>query len=72
MCAKWTQTDRFLPHEDFHRWLATTMNRHTSHMTHFSVATGLRWSIATVAMCHTSDGQPERQRPLKAVATDES
>jgi hypothetical protein len=50
----------------------TTMIRHCSHATHFTVAMGLIWPVTTVIMRHTSDGQLWRRRPMKSVATGES
>jgi hypothetical protein len=50
-------------------WLETTTitNRHSSHADPFTVAPGQSWSINTVTMHHSSDGQPRRQRPIKLV-----
>jgi hypothetical protein len=44
----------------------------TATQPHFIVATGLIWLVATVIMCHSSDGRLQRQRPVNPVATGES
>jgi hypothetical protein len=51
--------------------IVTTTNSHNSHVNPFTVTTGLIWSVATVAMRHSSNGRPQHHRHMKLVATGE-